>query len=339
MFLKTADTAHLRSLDNGLFKTKFTNIRGSLKCINIGTTFIANDASSQTAVNNTVTALAGHCSGLEHKLGSLSSAVVAFNSAGSATSANAGTVNWETLQNPRVPDLTNGTYTPFTYGSGESAFQQYNGITTYRAQVSTAGVVNVKSIPDYGAYFPHKSVVSAQGELFKFHHKEADWSTQRWASADVGTAITDTVILPAHAQAAQTFNAATQQGTSEVAAKDFGFGGDPALSEALPVDRFMVTGYHRRPGQEELNFCKNLPAEHVMLVPATTKDPSSVQPITLYCVWESCADLEINYNAMNQSGYDIDRSHMEYAQSVDLANSSSQWNGITSYSARIVPTA
>ena len=339
MFLKTSDTAHLRSLDGGLFKTKFTNIHGSLKCINIGTTFIANDASSQTAVNNTVTALAGHCQGLEHKLGSLSSGIVAFDTTGAATSASAGTVNWETLQNPRVPDLSNGRYTPFTYGSGESAFQQYNGITTYRAKVSTAGVVDVRSIPDYGACFPHKSVVSAQGEIFKFHHKEADWSTQRWASADVGTSITDNVILPASAQAAQVFNAATQEGPSDAAGKDFGFGGDPFLSEGLAVDRFMVHGFHRRPGQEDLNFCHTLPAEHVMLVPATTKDPSSVQPITMYCVWESCADLEINYSAMNQSGYDIDRSHMQYAQALDLANSSAQWNGVTGFQARIVPTA
>lgn len=337
MFLSPSDVIKLKhTVDTAQFRTKFTNIRGCFKAINLSSTYITNDTANQSAVNNTATCLQGHVQGLEYML-NLGTAGVQFDTAGVAIKGNEGqhTCDWQSLQLPKIPNLVNSQYKKIEFGSGEESFQQYNLINKLGCVCDkTTGEVVTKSIPDYGSFFPKENMTAASGEIFKFRHKEADCSVQRICNTSDDTSTPDVYYLPHPESSIELISQSQQPPVASTAPTRCGFGYlQPGTYAPLDINLPLVTNKYRHPVQLD-RFARLLPEEHVMLIPGFTKNPSETQPITVFGMWECEADLEIDYSASSFSGQDTLMPHMMVQRGIVHEGG---FNGFCQSDNRIVP--
>ena len=312
MMMCPADVDKVRHLvESAKFKAKFTNIRGSLKAINMTPYYISNDSTSQTAVNNTATCLMGHIQGLEQKLDTKIGGM-SFTVGGTPLSCDekATHIDWQQLQKPKVPDSVEGSWKTLEFGSGEESFQQYKLVDRFLCNHDSKGAVDPLTIPDYGSFFPKESITAAAGEIFKFKHKEADIEHQKIGCRENGSLKSEQYILPHPESSVEIFQTESQPPKDADRLSRIGTGYQQnGAGSSLDLDTPLMTGKFRHPAQGD-PWARFLPEEHVMLIPGFTLNPSTTQPITVFCMWEAEADVEMDYSASSYTGQDILQPHV-----------------------------
>ena len=339
MMMCPADVDKVKHLvESSKFKAKFTNIRGGLKAINITPYFISNDSTSQTAVNNTATCLMGHIQGLEQKLDVKVGAVqFAVNGTAASCDEKATHIDWQQLQKPKVPDSVEGQWKTLEYGSGEESFQQYKLVDRFLCNhTTTSGAVDPLTIPDYGSFFPKESITAAAGQIFKFKHKEADIEIQKIGAQSNGALRGESYILPHPESSVEIFQTTTQPPKDEDRLTRVGAGYQQnAVAASFDLDAPLVTNKFRHPAQGD-PWARFIPEEHVMLIPGFTLNPSTTQPITVFCMWECEADVEMDYSAASYTGSDILQPHVMMRR--DLMNDKG-YAGVVAAALRLGPAA